>query len=105
MSRLFFLLIIVAVVFLAATNPSEADFREHIRQETGIAGQFGLVVADLLSGGKKGGISRENYLLASRFYIGGDGILPRQNIAWGVGGKFFEIKEKEDVELDIRPRR
>ena len=102
MSRLFLLLVVIAAVFLAATNPSEADFREHIRQQSGIVGQVGLAVTDLLSGGKRGGISRENFVLGSRFYVGGDGILPRKNIAWGVGGKFFDIK---DDEVEIRDRR
>ncbi|MDZ4287961.1 MAG: hypothetical protein U0984_08375 [Prosthecobacter sp.] len=93
--RLATIIAIVVVAFLAFTNPNEADFREHVRRETGIAGQFGMVVADLLSGGKKGGVSRENYLIASRFYVGGDGILPRQNVAWGIAGKFIEIKNDE----------
>ena len=103
MSRLAFILVIIALVFLAATNPSEADFREHIREKTGIAGQIGMVMTDLLSGGKKGGINRENFVVGSRFYVGGDGILPRQNLAWGIGGRFFEINEKVD-ELEIRTR-
>ncbi|HYF35353.1 MAG TPA: hypothetical protein VD994_08705 [Prosthecobacter sp.] len=88
-------LIIVAVVLaiLVFTNPDEAKFRDHVRKESGIAGQFGLVVTDLLSGGVK----RENYLLASRFYIGGDGILPRRELAWGIAGQFIEIDQPEDA--------
>lgn len=80
MKKLLFLLAAIAVV-LAITNPSEADYREHVRQKEGVAGTVGMAVADLLSGGKKGGINRDNYLVASRFYLGGDGILPREDIA------------------------
>ena len=36
---------------------------------------------------------RDNYFLFSRYYVGGDGILPRSDLAWGIGGKFFEIEE------------
>jgi hypothetical protein len=79
-------------VVLALTNPSEADFREHVRKKEGVAGTVGMVVADLLTGGKKGGINRDNYLVASRFYLGGDGILPREDIAWGIAGFFIETK-------------
>ena len=91
MKKLLFLLAAIAVV-LAITNPSEADFREHVRKKEGIAGTVGMAVADLLSGGKKGGIQRDNYLVASRFYLGGDGILPREDIAWGIAGFFIETK-------------
>lgn len=90
--RISVIVVIVVLVILAVLNPSEADFREHVRKESGIAGQFGLVVTDLVSGG----IKRENYLVASRFYIGGDGLLPRRNLAWGVAGKYFEIKEASE---------
>lgn len=85
------LLLIPAVMFivLAVTNPDEADFREHVRQKQGIAGTIGMAMADLLSGGK-GGIRRENYLVASRYFIGGDGVIPREDLAWGVAGMFFE---------------
>lgn len=89
----FIILLLVVVGGLAFTNPTEADFREHVRQKEGIAGSVGLVVADLVSGGKKGGIQRENYIIASKFYVGGDGVLPREDIAWGVAKQFIEIKK------------
>lgn len=79
------------VALLAATNPDEADFREHVREKDGIAGSLGLALTDLLSGGK-GGIRRENYLVASRFYLGGDGVIPRQDLAWGIAGRFIESR-------------
>ena len=101
--RIVIILAVIAVVFLFVTNPDEAAFREHVRVETGIAGQAGMVIADLLSGGKEGGVNRDNYFVASRFYVGGDGILPRQDVAWGVAGKFFQIKKDERAE--ILPRR
>ena len=91
MKKLLFLLAAIAVV-LAITNPSEADFREHVRQKEGVAGTVGMAVADLLTGGKKGGVQRDNYLIASRFYLGGNGILPREDIAWGIAGFFIETK-------------
>ena len=80
MKKLIFLLAAIVVV-LALTNPNEADYREHIRQQQGIAGTVGMAVADLITGGKKGGIQRENFIVASRFYLGGNGVLPRENLA------------------------
>lgn len=88
------LLLILAAAGLALTNPNEADFREHVRQKEGLAGTLGLAVADLVSGGKKGGIQRENFFVASKFYIGGDGILPREDIAWGLAGQFIELNRR-----------
>lgn len=52
MKKLIFLLAAIVVV-LALTNPNEADYREHIRQQQGIAGSMGMAVADLITGGKK----------------------------------------------------
>jgi len=92
MKKLFVLLAAIVVV-LALTNPSEADYREHIRQQQGIAGSVGMAVADLITGGKKGGIQRENFIVASRFYLGGNGVLPRENLAWGVGGQFIKTQD------------
>lgn len=92
MKKILLLLIIVAGA-LALTNPNEADYREHIRQKEGLAGTVGMAVADLVSGGKKGGIQRENFIIASRFYMGGDGVLPRENLAWGIARQFIETKD------------
>lgn len=86
------LLPILLVAVLAFTNPSEAKFREHVRQKQGIAGSLGLAVADLFSGGQ-GGVQRDNYLVASRYFIGGDGMIPREDLAWGVAGMFFDAKK------------
>ncbi len=83
-------IIVLAVVGLAVTNPDEAKFREHVKQKTGIAGSVGMAVADAITGDKKGAVKRDNYLVASRFYVGGDGIIPRADLAWGVAGQFFE---------------
>lgn len=84
----------IAFVTLALLNPNTARFREHIRQKQGVAGTLGMAMADLASGSKKGGIGRDNYIVASRYFIGGDGLLPRQDLAWGFAGMFFDIKKK-----------
>jgi hypothetical protein len=79
----------IIVLLLALSNPDEEDFRGHVREKSGIAGTLGMALTDLLSGGK-GGIRRDNYIVASRFYIGGEGLLPRQDLAWGIAGMFFD---------------
>jgi hypothetical protein len=86
------LILTAAAVALAATNPSEADFREHVRKKEGVAGTAAMVMMDLLSLDKKGGIHRDNYFVASRFYTGGEGLLPREELAWGVAGQIIETK-------------
>ncbi len=82
-----------AFLLLALTNPNAAGFREHIREKQGLAGTLGMAMADLVSASGKGGIQRDNYIIASRFYIGGDGIMPRKDLAWGLAGMFFDAKE------------
>ena len=92
MKKLLFLLIGAAAV-LAVLNPSEAAYREHVRQKQGVAGSAAMAVMDVLSLDKKGGIRRENFIVASRFYLGGDGgLLPREDLAWGIAGFFIESK-------------
>jgi hypothetical protein len=85
---------IVLVVGLALTNPDESDFREYVREKDGIAGTLGMALADLISGGR-GGIRRDNYLVASRFYFGGDGVIPRQDLGWGFAGMIFESSGRD----------
>jgi hypothetical protein len=92
MKKILFILII-AVIALAMTNPNEADYREHVRQKEGLAGTIDMAVTDLFSSAKKGGIQRENFIIASRFHRGGDGVLPRQNLAWGIAQQFIDIKD------------
>lgn len=92
MKKILFIVFIVVTV-LALTNPNEADYREYVRQKEGLAGSVGLVVADLIASGPKGGIRRENFIVVSRFYLGGDGLLPRETLAWGIGKQFIEIKD------------
>jgi hypothetical protein len=29
--------------------------------------------------------------------VGGDGILPRSDMAWGIAGKFFDIEETDET--------
>jgi hypothetical protein len=92
MKKLLFILIILAGA-LMLTNPTEADYREYVRQKEGLAGSVGLVVADLITSGPQGGIRRENFMLASRFSMGGDGLLPRATLAWGIGKQFIETQD------------
>ena len=89
--RLIIFLLISLIVVLALTNPNEAEFRSYMQQKHGIAGSLSLKVAAIFSAGTSTGVSRDNYIILSRYYIGGDGILPRADLAWGVGGKFFDI--------------
>lgn len=89
-----FLLVIAALIGLAFTNPNENEFRTHMQQKHGIAGTLGLKVASIFSAGASNGVSRDNYIVCSRYYVGGDGILPRTDLAWGIAGKFFDIEEK-----------
>jgi hypothetical protein len=83
---------LVIVAMLVFTNPTEEQYRAHVLEREGIAGGVGLLLADVLGKGRGQGIHRENFYVASRFYAGGDGILPRQDLAWGVAGKFIEIE-------------
>lgn len=89
-------LLIAALVLggLAFTNPDEAQYRAHIQEQQGLLGSLGLGLADLLSKDARQGIHRENWFIASKFYTGGDGLLPRQDLAWGVAGKFCDIQRK-----------
>ncbi|MCF7790282.1 MAG: hypothetical protein K9N47_29450 [Prosthecobacter sp.] len=95
MRLILFLLISLSVV-LAFTNPNEAEFRSYMQKKHGIAGSLSLKVASIFSAGTSTGVSRDNYIICSRYYIGGDGILPRVDLAWGVGGKFFDIDEDDE---------
>lgn len=90
-------ILLVAVIILgclALTNPNEAQYRGHVQESEGILGTLGLGLADLLSQDASKGIHRENYLIASKFYVGGDGLLPRQDLAWGMAGKFWDIERE-----------
>ena len=91
--RLIIFLLISLFVVLALTNPNEAEFRSYMQQKHGIAGSLSLKVASIFSAGTSTGVSRDNYFLFSRYYIGGDGILPRTDLAWAVAGKFYDIEE------------
>lgn len=95
--RLIAFLLVALLVILALTNPNEAEFRNYMQQKHGIAGTLSLKVASIFSAGTSTGVHRDNYYIFSRYYIGGDGILPRTDLAWGVAGKFFDIEEKEDL--------
>jgi len=96
MIRMSFFALAVTLAFLAFTNPTENQFRAHVQVRDGIGGWLGLKLADLLSTGPRAGIHRENYGIASRFYIGGDGVLPRKDLAWGIAGKFIDIESPQE---------
>lgn len=91
--RLILFLLVSLLIVLALTNPNESEFRTHMQQKYGIAGSLSLKVAAIFSAGTSTGVSRDNYIICSRYYIGGDGILPRTDLAWGVAGKFFDLEE------------
>lgn len=93
--KLVLFLLAVALGALAFTNPTDAEFRTYMQQRHGIAGTLGLKVASIFSAGTSTGVSRDNYIVFSKFYVGGDGILPRTDLAWGVAGKFIDIAEKD----------
>ena len=88
----FIVLGVIVVGVLVFTNPTTADFREHVRQKQGLVGSLGIALADLFALGKSG-VKRDNYWIASRFYLGGDGVLARQDLAWGVAGRFIETQK------------
>lgn len=94
--RLIIFLLVALLIVLALTNPNEAEFRAYMQQKHGIAGTLSLKVASIFSAGTSTGVHRDNYLIFSRYYIGGDGILPHTDLAWGVAGKFFAIDEPEE---------
>lgn len=83
----------VISAMLLFTNPSVEQYRGYIKERQGLAGSLGLLAVDVLSTSEtKGkGIHRDNFWLCSKFYIGGDGILPRQDLAWGALGRFWDI--------------
>ncbi|MBL9115991.1 MAG: hypothetical protein JNJ83_13370 [Verrucomicrobiaceae bacterium] len=84
----------IILVLLFVTNPSVDQYRGYIKERQGLAGSLGLLAVDVLStsDAKGKGIHRDNYWLFSKFYLGGDGLLPRQDLAWGAVGRFWEIK-------------
>lgn len=96
MIRSILIALAVALAFLAFTNPTETQFRAHVQEREGIGGWLGLKLADLLSTGPRAGIRRDNYIFASRFYVGGDSVLPRKDLAWGIAGKFIDIESSEE---------
>jgi hypothetical protein len=101
-TKLLLVALAVLLIMLAVTNPTVEQFRGHLRERGGIAATLGLFAADLLthpdSANSAGGVKRESFLFFSRFYIGGDGLLPRQDLAWGVAGRFIDRASDADSE-------
>lgn len=94
-SKIILVALVIILGCLAFTNPTESQFRAHIQEREGLGGWLGLKVADLLSAGPQSGIHRDNYFILSRFYVGGDGVLPRKDLAWGIAGRFIDIEDKQ----------
>lgn len=93
MKSFIILVLLLAVAgLLAFTNPDVDQYRGYVKQREGLAGTLSLGLVDLLSKHGDKGIHRDNYFVFSKFYIGGDGILPRQDLAWGVCGKFVDVQ-------------
>lgn len=96
MIRTLLVALAVTLAFLAFTNPTENQFRANVQEREGIGGWLGLKLADLLSAGPRAGIRRDNFIFVSRFYVGGDGVLPRKDLAWGIAGRFIDIEQKDE---------
>lgn len=93
--KLFLFILIAAAGALFFTNPDEAKFREHVKQKAGLVGTAGMAALDAVTGGKDGAIKRDNFFVASKFYMGGDGVIPRVELGWGVAGMIIEADKKK----------
>lgn len=92
MKRTLVIALLIIAGLLAFTNPDEVQYRAYIQQREGIVGVLGMGLMDLLSTSGNKGIHQANYIVFSKFYVGGDGLLPRQDLAWGIAGKFIDIQ-------------
>ena len=85
----------VAPVFLGFANPDREPVTRACAETGGPWRLAGAETAGLLSSGPRAGIRRGNSLFAGRFHPGGDGVLPRKDLTWGIAGRFIDIKERE----------
>ena len=81
MKKLAITLILLAgvLVFLAVSNPDESDFREWYVEEHG----FGGAVVSLA-------VQRENSVFFSTYSIGGQALIKKRTLAYGIAGIFIK---------------
>lgn len=81
MKKLVIILILLSgvLVFLAVSNPDESDFREWYVEEHG----FGGAVVSLA-------VQRENSVFFSTYSIGGQALIKKRTLAYGIAGIFIK---------------
>ena len=81
MKKLVIILILLAggLVALAVSNPDESDFREWYVEEHG----FGGALVSLA-------VQRENRVFFSTYSIGGQALIKKRTLAYGIAGTFFK---------------
>jgi len=81
MKKLVIILILLAggLVALAVSNPDESDFREWYIEEHG----FGGALVSLA-------VQRENRVFFSTYSIGGQALIKKRTLAYGIAGTFFK---------------
>lgn len=73
------LAIVALLVFLAASNPDSKDFREWYVEEHGIGAAL-ISIA----------VKREDKVFFSTYSIGGQGLIGKRTLAYGIAGTFFK---------------
>ena len=82
MKKLVIILILLAggLVALAVSNPDESDFREWYVEEHG----FGGALVSLA-------VQRENNVFFSTYSIGGQALIKKRTLAYGIAGIFIKV--------------
>ena len=76
------LAIAAPLVFLAASNPDSEDFREWYVEEHGIGAAL-ISIA----------VNREDNVFFSTYSIGGQGLIAKRTLAYGIAGTFFKTED------------
>ena len=81
MKKLLIILILLAgvLVVLAVSNPDESDFREWYVEEHGFGGALVSIA-----------VNRENRIFYSTYSIGGNGLIKKRTLAYGIAGAFVK---------------
>ena len=81
MKKLVIILILLAgvFVFLAVSNPDESDFREWYVEEHGFGGALVSIA-----------VNRENRIFYSTYSIGGNGLIKKRTLSYGIAGGFVK---------------